>query len=244
VTEEAGSVVTENGLDFAYAGGGDIGAMVLAMARYAFVTFVVILALWLFMQFLRRALDSASWRGSRGRIQVLESTRLYGDKVLHIVRVDNREVLIGSSKDCLTYLGDLGSSQKQFSSAEETTTEDVATAGEPDAVREGVGRVAGRAGYDPREAMVSWVARATSRVSGWLGRVSRRGKPGQTDDEPDEVSILRKEAQRVKQNLKAFREILDDQMSAGERGHHTGQQTKLERLKSLAAATRRRDTDG
>ena len=70
----------------------DLGSMLLTLAKYALVTFIVLLIFWALMHLLRRSLERTAGLGGRGRIRVVESARLYGDKLVHIVRVDGKEV--------------------------------------------------------------------------------------------------------------------------------------------------------
>lgn len=243
MTESVTDAVAEGGLDLGYGSGVDLASMVLTLAKYALVTFIVLLIFWFFVQFLKRAVDSAGYKSCRGRITVVETARLYGDKALHIVRVDDKEVLIGSSKETLTYLCDLDVPAGDLSPAMEREAQAPAGAGELRAVDVQTADPLERSTPRLGKTLDSWLNRLSSAASNGIARVLKARRDMRPDTQPDEAAILRDEAQRIRHGLSPFHEVLNKEVAAGEEAESSGREASLKRLRSLAARSERRDVD-
>lgn len=220
----------------------DLGSMLLTLAKYALVTFIVLLIFWALMHLLRRSLERTAGLGGRGRIRVVESARLYGDKLVHIVRVDDKEVLMGSSREGISFLGalesrgvevpvrtDLQPTQAESDQAAFQRSSGV-LAGIPPLVREAFGRFSG------------WASCAVDRTRSVFKQLRQKRLAGQNDDVPEETRILRDGARRVTESAREFREVLRQEVSAGaDDDDSEGRSSKLERLRLLAARPERRD---
>lgn len=236
-------VIGENGLDLGYESSIDLGSMLLGLAKYALVTFVVLAAFWLLMQFLRRVIDSPDRRGARGRIRVLETTRLYGDKALHIVRVDNREILVGSSKDGLAYLGEVEAHLEEQSPELDPSAAGLEVVDES---HNGLEHAVESSEIRPLKfgkAVRNWWSRVSSLVPRAFSLISQRTRRVQPEAESEATGILRDEARRIKQDLRSFHEVLGEEVAASEETNARGREASLERLRSLAARSERRDVD-
>jgi len=225
-----------------YESGIDLGSMLLTLARYALVTFVVLVIFWALMQLLRRSLERTGGPGGRGRIRVVESARLYGDKLVHIVRVDGKEVLIGSSRDGLSFLGALESRDPEVTEPADRQPSDADSvqpavpsfsrvlAGIPPMARQAFRKLSGLA------------ACAADRTRNAFRQLRLKRPAGQHDDVPEEIRILRDGARRVTESTREFREVLRQEVSAGtDEDDSEGRPSKLERLRLLAARPERRD---
>jgi flagellar biogenesis protein FliO len=225
-----------------YESGIDLGSMLLTLARYAFVTFAVLLIFWALMHLLRRSLERTTGLRGHGRIRVLESARLYGDKLVHIVRVDDKEVLIGSSRDGISYLGPLetrGAEVQASTHLESPNAESgPAAAQRSPAILGAIAPLARGVFYRLR----GWALAAVDRAKSVFRQMRLRRPPAQRDDVPEEALILREGARRVNESTQEFRKILSEEVSASADDSDSGDcSSKLERLRLLAARPERCD---
>jgi flagellar biogenesis protein FliO len=208
VTDTVGDMADGDAGVFEYSSGIDFGSMLLTLTRYAFVTFVVLVIFWALMQLLRRSLERTGGFGGHGRIRVVESTRLYGDKLVHIVRVDGKEVLIGSSRDSISYLGELGDCPGELQKPAGVESQHAWPGGTyAQRAAEASRRVPLAAGQVFRR-LGAWAASAADRTRSVLRRMRANRPAGKQDDLPEETLILRDGARRVSESTQEFREIL------------------------------------
>lgn len=80
----------------------DFGSQLLVMLVYLGLTLILILVL---AKLLPRWLGRAPVRGSRGRLEVLEVRRLGPRHCLYLVRLDDRELLLGAGEGGMVDLG-------------------------------------------------------------------------------------------------------------------------------------------
>lgn len=241
MTDEAYGTVGGDGVSLPYESGIDLGSMLLTLARYAFVTFVVLLLFWVFMHLLRRALERASGPKGQGRIRVVESTRLCGDKLLHIVRIDNKEVLVGSSKENLSYLGELEIARAEALQSAGQELEDAGfDSGDPQRFADaltGVSLLTRQIYSRLSESAIIVASRAKDAVQRLRSRRS-----GHDGDQSSGDQILRDGARRVNEGTRRFRDVFREEVAASAVDHDSeDHSTKLERLRSLAAKSEGRD---
>lgn len=210
MSDDVQGIVSGESLGIPYESSVDIGSMLLTLAKYAAATVVVLLVFWAFAYLLRRLLDKTGGQGGHGRIRVVESARLLGDKTLHIVRVDDREILIGASKDGISCLGELPARP-----AEESPWRELDSDGSGGRYRGGVPV----AGANTVSSLNKVLQAATDRVAGLVGRTIKaiQGRSSAARSKGlavEEAALLRQEALRISRGTSAFSELLDEEVSA------------------------------